>query len=254
MILLVDGGNTRIKWRMQAQGRIVSSGWLPTDAAAGFPEAWKGAGKEALPEAALVCSVAGDEVNQAIHHGLADVLGSGKTRIHWLASMAQGHGIVNAYQPPESLGMDRFAALVAARRHQASEDWVVVNVGTAMTADMLALDGRFLGGVIVPGPDLMLRALGQGTSRVTVREPVWGTAVPANTQAAVGQGIAWALWGAVEGMSRRLTEVVGRPPGVLLSGGARAIVRPLLTGQVVEVDELVLEGMAWIARDLGYDA
>jgi pantothenate kinase type III len=55
-------------------------------------------------------------------------------------------------------------------------------------------------------------------------------------------------------MSRKFLQATQRPPSILLSGGARAVLRPLLSGEVVEVDELVLEGLAWIARDLGYDA
>jgi pantothenate kinase type III len=70
----------------------------------------------------------------------------------------------------------------------------------------------------------------------------------------VDQGIAWALWGVVEGMSRQLLQTVGRRPRILLAGGGRAALRPLLPSELVETDELVLEGLTWIARDLGYDA
>jgi type III pantothenate kinase len=172
---------------------------------------------------------------------------------HWLSAVAQAHGLFSHYKPAESLGTDRFAALVAARR-RSETDWVVVNVGTAMTADMLTAEGHFLGGAIVPGPVLMRDALDKGTARVHIDEPLASMDVPGNTQSAVGQGIAWALWGVVEGMSRQLTLAVGRSPRILLSGGARGFLRPLLKDEVLEVDELVLEGLAWIARDLGYDA
>ena len=249
MILLVDAGNSRIKWRMWRQGLIHSGGELPTGSCAGLVAAWSGY----QAEAACVSSVAGEEVNLAIQTGLDGVLGEKGAKSHWLAALSQGHGIVSHYQPAGSLGSDRFAALVAAHRRQ-RVDWVVVSVGTALTADMLTAEGEFLGGCIAPGPDLMQAALARGTARVQVHAATTAMDWPRNTQTAVGQGIAWALWGVVEGMSRQLAQAAGRPPRVLLTGGARHVLRPLLSDDVVQVDELVLEGLAWIARDLGYDA
>ncbi len=249
MILLVDAGNSRIKWRLLDHGRIQASGDAPTVSSGKLADPWRGL----RAQAACISSVAGDEVNQAIRRGLSGVLEGAGDKQHWLAAQGHAHGVTSHYQPPESLGVDRFAALVAAHRRQAW-DWVVVNVGTAMTADMLTADGHFLGGAIVPGPVLMRDALDRGTAGVHVNPGAEGAALPRDTPSAVGQGIAWALWGVVEGMSRQLSQSVNRPPRVLVSGGARGFLLPFLKGEVVEVDELVLEGLAWIARDLGYDA
>ena len=252
MILLVDAGNSRIKWRLQAQGKVLSAGALPTSACAGLPGAWHGF----QARAACVCSVAGEKVDAAIRQGLDQVLVRGAGQAHvvnWLVSQAQAHGVDNLYEPASALGPDRYAALVAARRRQ-EIGWVVVNVGTAMTADMLAADGRYLGGVILPGPDLMRRALDRGTAGVRPEGALDAVDPPRNTRAAVNRGIAWALWGGVEGMKRHLELVEGRPSRVMLSGGGRNVLAPMLEGEVTEVDELVLEGLGWIARDLGYDA
>lgn len=250
MILLVDAGNSRIKWRLRGRGENLSGGEVATDALDELRNAWRGI----RAQAACISSVAGDAANEAIRNALAQVLDGGGDRQHWLASAAQAHGVSSHYQPAESLGVDRFVALVGARRRQAA-DWVVVNVGTAMTVDMLTADGQFLGGAIVPGPALMRGALDRGTARVHVGTLlVAGGGLPNNTQAAVEQGVGWALWGVVEGMSRQFSRTVGRTPRIILSGGARDFLRPFLVDEVVEVDELVLEGLACIARDLGYDA
>lgn len=249
MILLVDAGNSRIKWRLLQRGECLSSGELATASCKELIKSWNGV----RAQAACISSVAGDMANEAIRAGLAQVLEGAGDRQHWLACSAQAHGISSHYEPAGSLGVDRFVALVAAHRRLAT-DWVVVNVGTAMTVDMLTADGQFLGGAIVPGPALMRDALDRGTARVHVSALAAGMALPNDTQSAVGQGIAWALWGAVEGTCRQFTQAVGRTPRILLSGGARSFLRPFLTNEVVETDELVLEGVACIARDLGYDA
>lgn len=249
MILLVDAGNSRIKWRVQSGGRVVSSGDLATLTPGLITKAWQGV----KASAACICSVAGEEVNDALRLGLDLVLPQLAPRPRFLASPAEGHGIVNLYHPPQSLGPDRFAALVAARRRHA-RDWVVVGVGTALTVDMLSEDGCFMGGAIAPGPSLMHSTLMRGTAGIRTSMPSVVHGWPRDTQSAVSQGIAWGLWGVVEGMARLFFNEVGRPPGVLLSGGARHILRPLLPDDVVEVEEIVLEGLAWIARDLGYDA
>jgi type III pantothenate kinase len=250
MILLVDAGNSRIKWRLQRQGRILSAGDVATAACGSLmEEAWQGM----QAGAACVSSVAGEGVARVLRQALERVLAATGEQARWLVSPPQGHGIVNLYEPAESLGTDRFAALVAAHRRQAV-DWVVVNVGTAMTVDMLTGEGRFLGGAIVPGPELMREALGRGTAGVRADAVPEVSGWPRNTRVAVGMGVAWALWGVVEGMIRQLSQATARQPRILLSGGARAALWPPPRGEVTEVDELVLEGLAWIARDLGYDA
>lgn len=261
MILLVDAGNTRIKWAFLSGGEVLPGGAWPTRDVAGlrgvwhpFPKVEKAGSEFSLPSsdqitAAVLACVAGDAVRAALA-GLLDALG---VPAHWIAPEAVAHGLVNRYEPPQSLGVDRYAALVGAAR-RLRRDCVVVCVGTALTADMLTAGGEFLGGCIVPGPDLMRASLFSGTAGVGPAAGGWRD-FPRDTGAAVDTGIALALAGVVRGMCERLAG--GRVdvlPAVALTGGARACIGPLLPGEVLEIDELVLEGLAWIARDLGFDA
>jgi type III pantothenate kinase len=245
--LLVDAGNSRIKWRVRMKGDVLSVGELPTDQFDRLEKVWEGM---SLGEDAVLCSVANSQVNRMIELCLGRRL---RRSPHWLRALPEGHGVVNSYRPPESLGADRFAALVAAHRREA-RDQVVVDVGTALTADMLTADGHFLGGCIVPGPRLMRDALKAGTAGVKADIFAPAEDWPRSTESAVDYGIGLALSGVVEGMRQRLLAAVGNPPRILITGGARPVLRPLLRGDVVEIDELVLEGLAWIARDLGFDA
>jgi type III pantothenate kinase len=262
LILLVDAGNSRVKWRLSRAGQALAQGAVATPEVATLAQTW-----QTLDWAAsCLSSVAGGGVNDALRRLLAKPGGVPGSRddcggaMHWVTAAARSHGIVSSYQPPESLGPDRYCALVAAGRQRfegQAQDWVVVNVGTALTADMLTADGRFLGGVILPGPDLMRDSLVRGTAGVVVEGGAEEAGLPTRTRTAVGQGVAWALWGAVAGMLETLARETGRSPGVVLSGGARSVLRPRVTAAgvpVQEIDELVLEGLAWIARDQGLNA
>jgi type III pantothenate kinase len=245
MILLVDAGNTRIKWAFLADGRVMPGGACPTAEAGALRRACV----DARPTRAVVSCVADEAVRAALQRLFAEL----EMPAYWLQAAASAHGLDNAYDPPESLGPDRYAALIAASR-RLRRDCVVVSVGTAMTADMLTADGRFLGGCIVPGPELMREALRRGTARVVWLEGEWRP-FPRDTGAAVATGVALALLGVVRGMREMLGKRPGAgpaPSALVLTGGARSCLRPLLEGTVIEVDDLVMEGLACIARDLGY--
>jgi type III pantothenate kinase len=266
VILLVDAGNTRIKWAWLTTDGQLPGGVCPTAEASGLRPGWRAA----RPTRAVVSCVAGESARA----DLAGLLAELGVEAHWVRAAPADHGLINPYRPPEALGADRYAALVGAARRY-GRDCVVVGVGTAMTADMLTAGGAFLGGCIVPGPELMRASLSRGTARVGRGEGECQP-FPLDTGAAVTTGIVLALLGVVRGMRERLgrargacvdgsdpplpagMEGWGREdhalPAVVLTGGARACLMPLLEGTVFEVDDLVLEGLAWIARDLGFAA
>jgi len=245
-MLLVDAGNSRIKWRLTEGAKLTSSGTLPSNEYVKLAEA---IGNHPV-NAACVCSVLGEVANAHIRQTLELSLGVAQSHQHWLSAPKVGYGIVNDYQPAESLGADRFAALVAAH-HRQSIDWIIVNVGTAITVDLLGADGHYYGGAIAPGPELMRNALVKDTAGVNIDIAIPSLEMPTNTKSAVSHGIGSALWGVVAGMLRQ-SHRSGKSPSVLLSGGARVFLRPFLDVEVVEVDNVVLEGLAWIAQDLGY--
>ncbi len=253
MILLVDAGNTRIKWALWSGGDVRQDGVCPSSELADLVRV---CARRGIAHAVVTC-VAGSIVRAA----LVQYLEAAGIATHWLRSEHFAHGLRNFYEPPESLGTDRYAALIGASR-RFRRDCVVASVGTAMTVDMLRGDGEFLGGCIVPGPNLMRASLFAGTAGVGPSAGGWRD-FPRDTGAAVDSGIALAMQGVVQGMRMRLAGVHGTDPerakpdslpAIILTGGARAMLRPLLSGEVFEIDELVLEGLAWIARDLGFAA
>jgi type III pantothenate kinase len=119
---------------------------------------------------------------------------------------------------------------------------LVVMVGTAVTVDALDQTGRFLGGLILPGFGLMLRALEMGTAGLKaptgeVRD------FPTNTSDALMSGGAHSIAGAVERMHRRLLARTAQEPVLLMSGGAAVKLAPITDLPFETVDTLIFEGL-----------
>jgi len=247
VILLVDAGNTRIKWAVHAADGCIERGACPTPEAVNLDAAWA---THPLQHALVSCVA-----DRQARSRLREVLAVRVERTVWLQPAAAAHGLVSHYQPAESLGADRYAALVAAARRNLGA-CLVVGAGTALTVDALTADGQFLGGTISPGADLMYAALLQGTAGVrdisTAAMDIparFAADFPVSTGAAVATGIALAQAGVVAAMRERLARHSGEAVTVLLAGGARALLSGLIAPPVLEADDLVLEGLAWIAKD-----
>jgi type III pantothenate kinase len=202
----------------------------------------------ARPARVVGVNVAGEAVRLRIEAALA----RWRVTPAWLTASAAACGVVNGYATPEQLGADRWAALVAARLRAHTTDLfpapvVVVNAGTAVTIDTLDADGRFRGGVILPGLRLMLRALADHTSGLKSAPGTYQD-YPVNTADALYSGAVQAICGAIElarGRIQRRDAVVK----CLLAGGAAAEIAPHLGDDTEVVDNLVLEGVLALAQD-----
>lgn len=229
-LLCIDAGNTRLKWGLRESGVWLKQG-TRLDAV------------DVRPARILACNVAGEAPRQAIESFAARV---GVT-VEWLHARATQCGVINGYEHPEQLGADRWAALIGARRLHHG-DCLVVMSGTATTIDVLSADGRFPGGLILPGLTMMRDALAGGTANLPAAAGEFSEQ-PRNTFDAIASGALQATAGAIERMFRRIEG--GADPRCLLSGGAAATVAgvsPPLTFPHRIVDNLALEGLAAIAE------
>jgi len=157
-----------------------------------------------------------------------------------------------AVAEPHRVGIDRLAAGAAAAAVKPRDSGViVVDCGTAATVDLIAADGRFLGGAILPGPTLMARALAQGTSKlpdVRALEHADPPAMPGgNTREAIAAGIGWGMRGAIAELVARSRLALGPSTPVLLTGGWSGAILPALPG-AIEMPDLVLVGIALAAE------
>ena len=249
-LLAIDIGNTRLKW---AQYASLAPGSEPLAHGALFLETIdqldEGDWARLAPPAAMIgCCVAGDSVR----HRVEEQLEMWDVAPRWVVSSAAEAGVVNGYDHPMRLGSDRWVALIGARARLRAADRrgpaLVVMAGTAVTVDALDADGRFLGGLILPGHGIMLKALEAGTAGLRVptgevRE------FPTNTSDALTSGGNFAIAGAIERMHRQLQQRSGTPPHCIVTGGAGWKVVPALTIAYELVDTLLFDGLLTIAAE-----
>lgn len=235
--LAIDIGNSRVKWAAGHAGRWQSAGACPLAEAAALAAPAAGS---SLPAVAL--NVAGT-AGEALLQGWEQALGRPIRRI---ASPVSGGGIINGYEHPERLGVDRFAALVGARR-LTREHCLVICAGSALTVDWLHADGRHGGGFILPGRHLMRRALAGWTNiGETQEDDTWP---PACTAAAVTTGISYALAGAVERAWETFTAAAGLPAQCFATGGDAPWLGVHLRIPARCVPELIFDGLATLAEE-----
>jgi len=239
MILAIDAGNTRIKWGVHDGNVWLATGAVETGAAARLAQAWAAAPPAAK---AIASNVAGEGVRAALEGACA----SRGIALQVIASQASQLGVVNGYREPAQLGSDRWAGLVAAHRLEPGNK-LVVNVGTALTIDALAGDGRFLGGLIVPGPALMRRSLDRGTAGLRLTEGRFDD-FPRSTPDAITSGAIQAGAGAVAQLRDAMARLGLAPGRAVLSGGAAGEIAPHLPIACSIHENLVLDGLALIAR------
>ena len=238
-LLLIDAGNTRIKWALArggtALGQWQAEGVAPHTEMERLAAQWKALGATQ----ALVSNVAGldarERIAAALPHGLP---------VEWFASALQRAGLHNGYREPERLGCDRFAAAIGARALAPGENLIVATCGTATTVDAITADGRFLGGMILPGLALMAAALARNTAQLPQVAPAGGiTSAPPplfgdNTDDAIVSGCLSAQAGAIE------RAVAGHgASSCILSGGAAPYIGPALKIGHRMVDNIVLVGL-----------
>lgn len=249
MKLLIDIGNTRIKWALSNDGDLLAPravGWTEDGAAAidtlalSLPDGLDGVVGASVGDPALVT---------ALSSRLEADLGR---KPRWLAVQREQLGVRCGYQDTERLGVDRWLAALAGY-HRAPAAALIAQVGTAATIDGVTADGQHLGGMILPGLNLMADALFGNTARI--RAPASALKDPTDrmeffaddTDTAVQNGCLLAVTAAIES-SLTAMEAAGHATTVYLAGGAAPGVAQQLHIDVEHVPSLVLEGIQRVAE------
>ena len=265
MMLLIDIGNRRLKWATATaddlDGRCGALGYDDT----ALPELAAQLDRLDAPESVWVSCVAQPEIRQAV----VDYAHTAwSLQPVFIAAQKQQAGIVNRYPDPASLGSDRWAALVAAADLFPRQIVIVVDAGTAITVDRLD-GGVFCGGVIFPGVYAMRAALGNQTANIadnsaddastsgavnamaTDTEAV--NAIATDTEAAVAGGALLAVAGGINLAVARQRAALPNDSGahcpIIVTGGDAERIAPLLEAEVSIEPQLVLRGLAIIARE-----
>jgi type III pantothenate kinase len=248
--LAIDVGNTRLKWAIyegaHPQARLLAHGAEFLENIERLSEGpWAAL---PVPERMLGCIVAGDAVRRRVQDQMEQLW---EVAPQWVVSSVSEAGLVNGYDHPSRLGADRWVAMVGARQQMLARGeprpLVVVMVGTAVTVEAIDQHGKFLGGFILPGHGIMLRALESGTAGLHV--PTGDVRLfPTNTSDALTSGGTFAIAGACERMVQHLREHAGMEPMCVMTGGAGWKMAPSMAIQFELVDNLIFDGLLALAQ------
>lgn len=240
MKLLLDLGNTRLKWALQDQGPTwLAHGALDWQEGLGgrLAEDWAD-----LPRAHAV--VAASVVDDARERRVAEVTQQVFARApHWLRTPANACGVRNAYAEPQRLGVDRFLAMVAAHAAHRTP-CVLVSAGTALALDALNAEGQHLGGLIAPGVRLMQQSLRDATALVRPQHPGDILELADNTADAVTSGCWQAAAALIERFHAHMQPRLGAQPTLILGGGDAQQLASMLTVPALLARDGVLDGLA----------
>jgi len=235
--LLLDVGNSAIKWRLASASGLLSGGGRAEDMAT-LGAVLKGRDWQRV----AIASVAADHKDAT----LAEVATAGRpVQIHYATSDAELLGLRNRYLAPQSLGVDRWLAMLAAWHHMGGP-LCVVDAGTAITLDLISQDGLHQGGFILPGAELMHRSLGMSTGKIRVNNLTAPAVAPGEDTAACVSG---GIWLAVKGLLGAALAAYPEHRFVLTGGGAAALLT--LTPGIEHQPDLVMEGLRlWLLQQL----
>lgn len=240
-ILAVDAGNTRVKWALYKNPAFVSEDWFATDDPERLGDQWSSL---AVPDSVVIANVAGDAVGEYLKRG-CERWGLSPT---WVSGRPEQCGVTNTYDNPEQLGPDRWAALIGVHARSPGNR-VVVCMGTATTIDALTISGEFLGGMILPGVDMMRALLASKTARLgSERGEV--VSFPHSTRDAISTGAVRATCGAIEHMRIEMQQAGHTDVSVVATGGAAPGFSSMCKCPMVLCDGLVLQGLVRIGQSL----
>ena len=246
MMLLVDAGNTAIKWGLYEAGEFVSEGRFVhrgSNIAEQLTRYWTSLQQ---PVDVCIANVAGEALSDAL---------SAWTRQQWsltprvARTKDEGCGETNAYPVAADLGVDRWAALIGAHHHTRGAA-CIVDCGTAITIDMLAADGHHQGGLILPGIELLKQVIREDTAGVRPSEEVQTATLFANsTSAGVHAGAVYMAVAAIDRIINDFATTQAQDIEVVITGGDAGTMLPLLARSAHHDPALVLKGLAILAGE-----
>lgn len=258
MLIVIDIGNTRTKWaEVASDGRLGNMQMTPNATLA--QSALKS--QLAKAEKVVIANVAGDDMAAQ----LADIIPA-TVKAMFVKASSEACGVINRYQHSEALGVDRWAAVIAAW-HQLEQPAIVVNAGTAITIDHISIDspfkltvlkragtkkGVYLGGTIMPGLYAMHHALGDHTANLSSTPTGTVATFPVNTADAMQTGCMNAVVGSVLLQLKQLEKKCAFLPKVVITGGDAVKIAHELkmhVKRVVIAEDLVLQGLALLEKE-----
>ncbi len=244
MNLLVDAGNSRIKWLCRGAGAPGSRGEHPStaeDLDRGLAGHWIALER---PRAVWACSVAGSRAADAVERVARQ---HWALEVHWVRASASALGVQCAYARPQALGADRWAALIGARQ-RTTGPLCILDCGTAITLDALDADGNHLGGLIVTGVELARDSLSRRAPGIPPARGEGGTLFATTTADAVAAGAVHAAAALADRFVAAVNARESAPATCLVTGGDGERIAAHMRSCCQSCPDLVLEGLARFAE------
>ncbi|MCO1334310.1 type III pantothenate kinase [Microbulbifer sp. OS29] len=241
MILELDIGNTRGKWRFLRGAEVLLRGDIGTPQLREgvLPDEWA----ELSPHRVRVVNVAGPQIAEILVEAVKVRFA---LQVEFSSVLPECAGVVCGYDDPRSLGADRWLAMLAAYQKSAQAA-LIVDCGSAVTLDLLDNGGCHIGGYIVPGFGLMNRALSADTHAAKSCEDLTLTKVLGagrNTNEAINRGLLLMVMGAVDRAMQELQAFSGSRPLLWLTGGDARLLSSVYQQQHHLAPDLVMDGLA----------
>ena len=251
MILACDIGNTNIAIGAFCDGALVLKSSFPTkdlkQFACGLRNSLKKKGFSVLEvKAAVICSVV-PALNKAVEEAIRS-LGGEAPSLYWLGKNLKVP-IRNLYAKPKQVGQDRLlCAYMAMKLYGAPV--ISIDLGTALTFDVVSKEKAYVGGIILPGLALSLSALHDNTAllpEVSLREPK--SIIGDDTRESMLSGITFGYGSLIDGLIGKLKEKIGKNAKVVLTGGGSLFIKPYCRAVDYVEPDLIIKAMAQVLRD-----
>lgn len=269
-ILLVDAGNSYLKWALYQNGQIQTAESFEyqwSSLVSQIARNWQSflTKPDSIPTGIILANVAGERVTNALEEWkdeywvkASEIKNTGELTIKNIVAQSNAYGVKNAYQQPDLLGADRWAGLVGAH-HLVSGDVCVIDCGTALTIDVIKADGEHSGGTISPGWEMMGKSLIMNTDGIRGVIKSDGEEVSSvlgkNTRQAIQAGIGAACTGSIMHVVRRYQNETQRKLHCVITGGDANKLLPLLSRDLPAKElqhepDWVLKGLAIMSDEI----
>jgi type III pantothenate kinase len=251
MLLLVDAGNSRIKWNVMTEGTGYLGGktkildWSNVSLETFFDSEWK-----SLTDISrvLVSNVVGEDFSKALKKWVTN---NWFISTEFITPTSTAFGVSCGYDKPNQLGVDRWLSLIAAKTISKDEAVCVIDCGTALTFDTLSNQGKHLGGLIVPGLDMMRKSLIKETRGINVRsKETKVTLFGKNTMSCVNSGYIYSIVATIDRVAEEVRKKSSSNVRCIITGGNASMLQPLFKEKYQHEPDLVLLGLGRVAGQI----
>lgn len=237
MNILIDIGNTRIKWGVDENGTIKSGNFIDykqTDFRQQIKQQWL---QLKSPDKLAISSVSAKHISLQLIEIAKTIWPD--IKVVMAKSSANAYSVTNAYKNTEKLGVDRWLGLIALL-HYYPESSCIVDCGTAITIDFLGDNGLHLGGLISPGLQLMKQSLYQGTENLSLNGQNFSEGLGNTTGSAIFTGTLYAAAGLIE---KAINNYSAFKTLVMTGGDAELLSKHIKFESIIE-PHFVLKGLS----------